>query len=93
MSGDGIFKEILEALHRRYPERTKSQCRIAAMRVHFNLETEGPVTDVDRLFLGGPDAEDPDAEVLIERTLLEIRDRNAGITDIEPHTGTDGDGR
>lgn len=70
------FDQLVVALKERYPGQTDAGYRIAAMRVHFNLETEGPITDVDRLFLGGPNQDRSDADILIDRTLSDMRDRN-----------------
>lgn len=76
---DGTFDQIIAALRARYAGHTDAQYRLAAMRVHFNLETEGPVSEIDRLCLGGPNRGRSDADILIDRTLNEIRDLNAGI--------------
>lgn len=71
-----MIEAITEALRVRFPGRTDDAYRLAALRVHFNLESEGPVTDVDRLFLGGRDGDATDAEILIERTLVSLREKS-----------------
>lgn len=72
--------DLVEArLRARYPGRREDTYRDGALRVAVNLEAHGPVCEVDRMFLGGPDGDACDADVLIERTLLEIRTLNAEV--------------
>lgn len=68
--------DIVAALRARSPGRTDDAYLTAAIRVYHNLEMEGPISEADRLFLGGPDEKRGDVDILIDRTLLEMRSRN-----------------
>ena len=72
------FADIVAALKIRYAEYGHSDAafRIAAMRVHHNLEAEGPVSEEDRLFFD-PNEQQSDVDILIDRTLFAIDERNA----------------
>lgn len=72
--------EAIEAgLRARFPGREDEKYRKAALRVHHELEVHGPVDDADRMFLGGPDEAASDVDVLIDRALLAVRERNARV--------------
>lgn len=74
------WDEIVAALHARYPDVEACFYRTAAVRVEENQHRYGEVTAIDRRILGhdalaGVPA--GEAMTLIDRTLLEIRWRNA----------------
>lgn len=77
MDATVLLDEIERVLRERFPGRREETYGDAVLRVCFEAERGGPVSDVDRMFLGGPGGDASDAEVLVERTLVGIRERNA----------------
>ncbi len=71
------LEQVKAALRVLYPKQGEAGIAGAAKAVWFEFEVHGPVTEVDRLFLGGPDGDASDAAVLVERTLVRMRERNA----------------
>jgi hypothetical protein len=82
--GAVTLADITAALTARYPEHRNERVDIAALRVYFDLEVNGPVTALDRMFYRGA----TDADILIERTLAAIHARNKqrGMTPEAPTT-------
>jgi hypothetical protein len=80
-----LLSDITCALAGRYRTRTLAQLSRPALRVYFDYETHGPVTELDRACHAGPSGFSryaSDADILIERTLARVRARNLqrGIT-------------
>lgn len=73
---------VVEArLRERFPGRAEDAYGRAAVRVLFELEVHGPVDDADRIVFGGG----WDVDVLVDRALAAVRDRNAGV--VGPSSG------
>lgn len=66
-------KEIEERIAAMYPNRSKEEWGNATKKVLENQQEEGPIGEVDRLFLAGRDGEHDDLSCLIERTKVKIR--------------------